>query len=118
MRLGRLAIFLAALFGFVFSARARTIVVRPAEIHDVLTNPGMGIQTFQRFNGDTLNSGVEWSEEGPVSPLTASAQKPDFPDSTVAYCRWHWATLEPTQGNARWEIIDSALERPGVTDSG
>jgi hypothetical protein len=31
--------------------------------------------------------------------------------STVAYCRWHWATLEPEQGRVRWEIIDLALEQ-------
>jgi hypothetical protein len=24
----------------------------------------MGIQTFQRYNGDALNAGVKWSEEG------------------------------------------------------
>jgi hypothetical protein len=34
------------------------VVVRPVEIHQVLINPGMGITTFQRFNGDPLNSGL------------------------------------------------------------
>jgi len=39
------------------SARAQlsTVVVRPKEIHDVLVNPGMGITTFQRFEGQALN---------------------------------------------------------------
>lgn len=92
-------------------ALAGTVVVRPVEIHDVLTNPGMGIQTFQRYNGDALNSGVEWSEEGPTQVLVAPLHKPDFPVSTVAYCRWHWATLEPEEGKVRWEIIDLALEQ-------
>ncbi len=85
--------------------------MRPVEIRDVLINPGMGIETFQRYNGDVLNPGVEWSEEGPVKPLVAAARKPDFPPSTVAYCRWHWATLEPEQGQVKWEIIDLALQQ-------
>ena len=88
---------------------AATVVVRPREIPDVLVNPGMGIQTFQRYNGDALNAGVQWSEEGPVAVLPESGAKPDFPNSTVAYCRWHWSTLEPEQGNVHWEIIDLAL---------
>ena len=90
-------------------AYAGSVIVRPVEIHDILTNPGMGIQTFQRYNGDPLNPGVEWSEEGPTSLLKAPLHPPDFPMSTVAYCRWHWATLEPEQGHVRWEIIDLAL---------
>jgi hypothetical protein len=55
-------------------ARCATVVFRPVEIQDVLVNPGMGIQTFQRYNGDALNPGVEWSEEGPVHPLIPTAQ--------------------------------------------
>lgn len=90
-------------------APGATVIVRPTETHGVLVNPGMGIQTFQRFNGDALNRGVEWSEEGPVQPVPESAEKPDFPQSTVAYCRWHWATLEPVKGQIHWEIIDRAL---------
>jgi hypothetical protein len=42
------------LFG---AAGAQTVVVHPKLIHDVLVNPGMGIQAFQRFNGDSLNAG-------------------------------------------------------------
>ncbi len=79
------------------------------ETQEVLVNAGMGIQTFQRYNGDALNSGVGWSEAGPVSPLAAPAVAPDFPQSSVAYCRWFWATIEPEQGKFRWEIIDLAL---------
>lgn len=86
-----------------------TVIVRPPEINDILVNPGMGVQTFQRYNGDALNKGVEWSEEGPVAPLTAPAEAPDFPQSTIAYCRWHWAILEPEHGKVHWEIIDLAL---------
>jgi hypothetical protein len=86
-----------------------SVILRPIEIRDILVNPGMGVQTFQRYNGDPLNRGVEWSEEGPLQRLDTASQVPDFPPSSVAYCRWHWAALEPEQGKVRWDIIDLAL---------
>jgi len=89
---------------------AQTTVVRPKEIDDILVNPGMGIETFNRFNGQTLNEGVTWSEVGPEKPLPDAAQGTvDFPASTVAYLRWFWSQLETEPGKYRWEIIDSAL---------
>jgi hypothetical protein len=91
------------------SMPGQTVVVRPTENQEVLTNPGMGIQTFQRYSGDSLNAGVTWSEEGPIDQLRAPSNAPDFPESTVAYCRWHWATIEPESGKINWEIIDLAL---------
>jgi hypothetical protein len=36
-------------------AQRDTVIVRPAPINDVLQNPGMGITTFQRFNGQATN---------------------------------------------------------------
>jgi len=92
-------------------AQTDTIVVRPIEIHDVLVNPGMGIQTFQRFNGDPLNPDLRWSEVGPTSKTKPAATKPDYPDSSIAYFRWFWSQLEPERGQYRWEIIDGALEQ-------
>jgi hypothetical protein len=90
-------------------AWCQTTVVHPPRINDVLVNPGMGIQTFQRFNGDPLNQGTRWSEEGPVGPIKAGAT-PDFPKSSVAYCRWFWQALEPAKDDVRWSILDRALE--------
>src|SRR5579872_324091 len=90
-------------------AQTDTVVVRPREINDVLVNPGMGIQTFQRFNGDPINAGLRWSEEGPATQLQAAPQKPDFPDSPISYCRWFWSAIEPKHGQFRWDIIDLAL---------
>jgi hypothetical protein len=55
-----------------------TVIVRPAEIQDVLVNPGMGITTFQRSNGQALNPGLEWSEEGPTTKLPQAFLKPTF----------------------------------------
>src|SRR5208283_2638336 len=43
------------------------VIIRPKEIDDVLTNPGMGFMTFQRFNGDELNQGLKWTEGFPIS---------------------------------------------------
>jgi hypothetical protein len=92
------------------AAQTETIIVRPKEIDEVLVNPGMGIQTFQRFNGQALNAGLQWSEEGPTAKLTEGTPQPDFPESSIAYCRWFWEALEPEHGKVRWEILDQALE--------
>ena len=89
-------------------AAAQPVVVHPKLIDDVLVNPGMGIQTFQRFNGDPLNSDLKWSEEGPTGPL-ASAGPVKFPLTTISYCRWFWETLEPKQGQVKWDILENAL---------
>jgi hypothetical protein len=91
-------------------AQKDTVVVRPVEIEDVLVNPGMGITTFQRFNGQALNPPFEWSERGPVAVLPEVAGKPDFPDTSIAYLRWYWSALEPEPGKFHWEIIDLALQ--------
>ena len=93
---------------FAFAQRA-TVIVRPVPVNDVLQNPGMGITTFQRFNGQATNPPLEWSEVGPVTKLPQAATKPDFPETTIAYLRWYWNALEPEPGKFRWEIIDLAL---------
>jgi hypothetical protein len=87
-----------------------SVIVRPKEIHDVLVNPGMGIQTFQRFRGQAIYPDLRWSEVGPEGPVADAAAPVDFPDSTVAYLRWFWWQLEPERGKYRWDIIDSALD--------
>lgn len=92
-------------------AQTETTVLRPKEIDAVLVNPGMGIETFQRFNGDAINPGLGWSEEGPVGKLAPTAGAVDFPTSTISYCRWFWGTLEPEEGNVHWEILDEALRQ-------
>jgi hypothetical protein len=89
-------------------AWCQNVVIHPSRIGDILLNPGMGIQTFQRFNGDPLNEGVHWSEEGPTAAFPPGPT-PDFPHSTISYCRWFWETLEPSKGDIRWQILDQAL---------
>ncbi|MGH9326618.1 MAG: DUF4832 domain-containing protein [Terriglobia bacterium] len=85
------------------------VVVHPKEIDTVLVNPGMGVETFQRFNGDALNRDLRWSEAGPTSMVSSGATKPGFPESSIAYCRWFWSVLEPQHGQFNWKIIDLAL---------
>ena len=104
------AIVIATVLSGAGLAQPNTVVVRPVEIHDVLVNPGMGIQTFQRFNGDPINPGTRWSEVGPEASLKPADAKPDFPDSSVAYFRWFWSQIEPLQGKYRWDILDNALQ--------
>jgi hypothetical protein len=65
-------------------AQTRTSIVRPREINGVLVNPGMGITTFQRFNGQGLNPELKWSEEGPATPISDEATRPEFPESSIA----------------------------------
>ena len=91
-------------------AQSNVVVVRPKEIHDVLVNPGMGITTFQRFNGQATNPPLKWSEVGPVAKIPQAPTKPDFPETSVAYCRWYWDAIEPEPGKFRWEIVDLTLE--------
>lgn len=109
MRQAMIAIAILATFAQSSFGQKSDVVVLPEEIKGVLINPGEGIETFQRFNGDAINPGLSWSEAGPTTTLEPAATKPDFPPSTISYCRWFWETLEPTQGDIHWEIIDSAL---------
>jgi Domain of unknown function (DUF4832)/Beta-galactosidase len=103
--------FLALAFGDIASAQRNVVVVRPQEIPDVLVNPGMGITTFQRFNGQEPNPPLKWSEIGPERKLPQAPAKPDFPHTSVAYCRWYWNVLEPEHGKYNWAIIDLAIEQ-------
>jgi len=91
-------------------AQPSSVIIRPKEIQDVLVNPGMGIQTFQRFRGQEIYPDLRWSEVGPEGPVADAPGTVDFPDSTVAYLRWFWSQLEPERGKYRWEILDSSLE--------
>jgi len=107
-------IFLVTAFAGAISLTAlgqkETVVIRPEPIDEVLVNPGMGITTFQRFNGQPLNQGLRWSEEGPTTKHSEPAAASVFPDTSIAYCRWFWSEIQPAPDRIRWEIIDTALE--------
>lgn len=105
---------LTALLEVSASAQGETVVVRPEQSNDVLVNPGMGITTFQRFNGEPLNQGLRWSEEGPTQKRSDATTASNFPETSIAYCRWFWSELQPTPNRIRWEIIDTALAEAGL----
>jgi hypothetical protein len=89
-----------------------TVIVRPREIDDVLVNPGIGFTTFQRFNGDSLNQGVRWTEGFPIEyqPFKGDLHVKGQPLSTIAYFRFYLRLLEPEMGKCRWDLIDTALK--------
>jgi hypothetical protein len=88
------------------------VVVRPEEIDDCLTNPGIGFMTFQRFNGDTLNQAKGWTEGKPIvyQDFDGNLQNKDYPMTTIAYLRIYWKFIEPEMGEYRWDLIDKALQ--------
>lgn len=69
----------------------------------------MGVTTFQRFNGQALNPTLTWSERGPVARMPQAINSPDFPATSVSYCRWYWETIELERGGFRWDIINLAI---------
>jgi hypothetical protein len=87
------------------------VTVRPQEIDDVLVNPGIGFTTFQRFNGDTLNEGLKWTEGYPIAyqEFKGSLENKDHPATSIAYFRIYWKFVEPAQGKYDWRLLDRAL---------
>jgi hypothetical protein len=90
----------------------KTITVRFSETDEVLTNPGIGFTTFQRFNGDRSNEGVGWTEGKPIEyqKFDGNLVTSDHPMSSIAYFRVYWRFLEPEQGKYNWAMIDHALK--------
>ena len=93
------------------SIAQKLIRSRPIEINDVLTNPGMGFMTFQRFNGDSLNSGNTWTEGFPIDyqEFDGNLTNKDYPATTIAYFRIYWKFIEPEDGVYNWDLLDKAL---------
>jgi hypothetical protein len=87
------------------------VTVRPKEIDDVLINPGIGFTTFQRFNGDSLNAGLKWTEGFPIQyqEFKGSLTNQDHPLTSIAYFRVYWKFIEPRQGAYQWDVLDRAL---------
>jgi hypothetical protein len=87
-------------------------VIKPHEINDVLTNPGMGFMTFQRFNGDELNEGAGWTEGFPINyqKFDGKLTNKNHPSTSIAYLRIYWKFMETEMGKYNWEMLDKALE--------
>jgi Domain of unknown function (DUF4832)/Beta-galactosidase len=71
-----------------------TITVQPIEIEDVLYNPGMGFADFHFGSGN------------PPPPDA-------YPPQTVAYLRWTWDELEPSEGRYNFALVDNAIREAG-----
>jgi len=72
-----------------------TVTVRPIEISDILYNPGMGFADFQ----------FGW---GSGKPLPTPEE---YPPQTVAYFRWTWDELEPSEGQYNFGLVDSVIQQ-------
>ena len=87
--------------------------IRFTPVETYLGNPHQGCCTFQRFNGDPLNPGEEWSEEGPLTfpaPVVKRGPVEGYLPCTVSYCRWFWNVLEPEEGRYDFSMIDKSLD--------
>jgi Domain of unknown function (DUF4832)/Beta-galactosidase len=69
-----------------------TVTVRPIGIEDVLYNPGMGFADFHFGSGN------------PRSPE-------EYPPQTVAYFRWTWDELEPSEGKYDFGLVDNVIRQ-------
>lgn len=89
-----------------------TVKVYPAESDEVLLNPGIGFTTFQRFNGDTLNPGIGWTEGFPIEYQSFNGDLTNMghPQTTIAYFRVNWRFLETGPREYNWNMIDKALK--------
>lgn len=89
------------------------IFAQPEVSDELLINPMMGFETYQRFNGDDTEKDNFWDDDGPTqyTEFSGKLSNDDFPDTSVAYLRWYWERLEPEKGAYRWDIIDRALEQ-------
>jgi hypothetical protein len=67
------------------------VTVTPEETDEILSNPGMGWQTFHRTR-------------------TQDKNLPSWIPSTVHYARWGWGTLEPEKGKIDFDFLDGVLK--------
>ena len=111
----RIVCFLSVVLPIVCGSYAfsqETVTVRPKEIDEVLVNPGIGFMTFQRFNGDKLNTGKKWTEGFPIDyePFDGDLENESHPMTSLAYFRVYWRFVEPEKGRYRWDLLDRALK--------
>ncbi len=87
--------------------------VRPQESFDYIHNPHRGTTTFQRFQGEALDVSFAWHDwEGPIDfpRKTKAGENVKFvPRTTLTYCRWPWAWMEPQKGKYHWDFVEATL---------
>jgi hypothetical protein len=69
-------------------ASAKT--VSPEYLDEILVNPGIGFADF----------GFGWGNPPPLA---------QYPATSVAYFRWTWAELEPTEGAYAFDVVDQTI---------
>lgn len=69
-----------------------TVTVRPIETSDILYNPGMGFADFH----------FGWGHPPPSN---------EYPPQTIAYFRWTWDELEPSEGQYNFGLVDSVIQQ-------
>ena len=89
------------------------LTVRPVEIDDVLSNPGIGFSTFQMFNGDNHQANQDVLRTADLERYQKSRNEQeniDHPATSLAYFRILWSVIEPRQEVYQWEYIDELLK--------
>jgi hypothetical protein len=69
-----------------------TVTIRPTETDNVLYNPGMGFADFH----------FGFGHPPPQS---------EYPPQTVAYFRWTWDELEPSEGQYNFPLVDNVIRQ-------
>jgi hypothetical protein len=93
----------ASLFAVSSSAHAESqrVVVSPQDNEKVLTNPGMGWMFHHYDNSLKIYT----------SSLQPSDTVEEFPGVSVVYLRLAWSYLEPQEGQFRWSILDTPIQK-------
>ncbi|MFC2076018.1 DUF4832 domain-containing protein [candidate division KSB1 bacterium] len=82
-------ILFAVSLSFGLACAGGKVTVKPAEIEDILVNPGIGIETFHCFNGER--------------------DVKNYPECSIAYFRFYWDVLELEKDKYNFKMIDSLL---------
>jgi hypothetical protein len=83
----------AAFLLALFYSLTGSAVFEPVEYTGFLKIPGVGFQSFYRFEDEDN-----------------SIQQMPFPSGS-AYIRWMWKQVEPQEGEYNWNLIDNSLAR-------
>jgi len=70
------------------------LAFEPKAIDGPIVNPGIGFETFHCFNEDDR-----------------IARASNYPECSIAYFRFYWDLLEPTEGKYSFNLIDSLLQK-------
>jgi len=84
------------------------VTVTPARIDDVLTNPNMGFADFH-FGWICGLPPTDFTP-GQCAERARGSHPEGYPETAVAYFRWHWSDVEPVRGEIDFELIDRTIQ--------